>query len=76
MGTERANGKRIRWLLPCVRITSAEPSKLTTKNDSLTFQHFTLSGLYWHTLSGIKYRKAYEELDSTQFADWFTTVQF
>ncbi len=74
--TERANGKRIRWLLPCVRITSAEPSKLTTKNDSLTFQHFTLSGLYWHTLSGIKYRKAYEELDSTQFADWFTTVQF
>lgn len=74
--TKQANNKRVRWLLPCVRISSAEPSELATKTDSLEFQHFTLSGKYWHTLSGIKYRKSYEELSSAQFANWFTSIQF
>lgn len=73
--TEKANGKRVRWLLPCARITSAEPTNLETKGESLTFQHFTLSCVYWHTFTGVKYRRAYEELDPAQFADWFTTIQ-
>lgn len=73
--TEQANGKRVRWLLPCAKVISAEPTRLETKGDSLTFQHFTLSCIYWHTLTGVKYRKAYEELDPEQFADWFTTIQ-
>ena len=73
--TEQANRKRVRWLLPCVRIASAEPAQLSTKGDSLEFRHFNLSGLYWHTLSGIKYRRAYEELNPTEFADWFTAIQ-
>lgn len=73
--TEQANKKRVRWLLPCVRITSAEPTQMTTKGESLEFDHFTLSGLYWHTLSGVKYRRAHEELDPTQFANWFTAIQ-
>lgn len=74
--TEQANKQRVRWLLPCVKITSAEPKELLTKSDSIDFQHFTLSGIYWHTLTGIKYRKAYEELSPAQFANWFTTIQF
>lgn len=74
--TEQANQKRVRWMLPCVRFTSAEPSELTTKSDGINFQHFTLAGNYWHTLSGVKYRKAYEELNPAQFANWFTTIQF
>lgn len=74
--TEQANKKRVRWLLPCVRITSAEPAQMSTKGESLEFDHFILSGLYWHTLSGIKYRRAYEELNPAQFANWFTTIQF
>ena len=73
--TEQANGKRVRWLLPMVKIQNAEPTSLSTKGDSLEFQHFTLSGIYWHTLSGIKYRKAHEELSPAQFANWFTTIQ-
>lgn len=74
--TKQANGKRVRWLLPYVKITSAEPNGLSTKSDSVDFQHYTLSGTYWHTLTGIKYRRAYEELNPAQFADWFTTIQF
>lgn len=74
--TEQANKQRVRWLLPIVKIQSAEPGGLVTKGDSLEFQHFMLSGIYWHTLSGIKYRKAYEELGPTSpFANWFNTVQ-
>ncbi|MFA5448831.1 MAG: major tail protein [Clostridia bacterium] len=73
--TEQANKKRVRWLLPMVKIQSAEPDKLATRSDSVEFQHFMLSGIYWHTLNGVKYRKAYEELNSRQFADWFKTVQ-
>lgn len=73
--TEQANKKRVRWLLPCVRIISAEPVELVTKGDTLEYQHLTLQGIYWHTLSGVKYRKAYEELDPVEFDSWFTTVQ-
>lgn len=74
--TEQANRKRVRWLLPCVRITSAEPVQMITKGEDMGFHHFMLSGTYWHTLSGVKYRRAYEELNPAQFADWFTTIQF
>ena len=73
--TEQANGKRVRWLLPCARIISAEPTSLETKGEGLTFQHFTLSCVYWHTFTGVKYRRAYEELDAAQFANWFTAIQ-
>ena len=73
--SEQANRKKVRWLLPCVRITSAEPERMTTRGDGVEFSHFTLSGTYWHTLSGVKYRRAYEELDPAQFADWFTAIQ-
>lgn len=74
--TEQANKKRVRWLLPIVKIQSAEPDGLVTKGDSLEFQHFTLSGIYWHTLTGVKYRRAYEEVNpSGQFADWFSSIQ-
>lgn len=73
--TVQANGKRVRWLLPHVRITSAELSDISTKDDSLDFQHFELSGVYWHTLRGVKYRKAYEELSPGQFSNWFTSIQ-
>lgn len=73
--SEQANRQRVRWLLPCVRIISAEPSQMVTKGDGVEFQHFTLTGTYWHTLSGIKYRRAYEELNPGQFADWFTAIQ-
>ena len=73
--SEQAIKKRVRWLLPMVKFHSAEPDGLETKSDSVEFQHFMLSGIYWHTLNGVKYRKAYEELNSRQFADWFKTVQ-